>query len=54
MDNKIKKPRICEECPVCHIEKKVIKCYICKLEASKDDNQEKAKMWQKCKIDWDK
>lgn len=51
---RITKPLICEECPVCHIDKKVIKCRVCDLEAPKNNNPLKFKMWQNCKLDWDK
>lgn len=51
---RITKPLICEECPVCSIEKKKIVCRICGLEADNNSLSQKIKMYESCKIDWDK
>ena len=55
MSEKIYKPPICEQCPVCRVDKNKIKCGVSHdLEAGRFDTKAKAEMWRKCPIDWDK
>lgn len=52
---KITKPNTCEECPVGHINKRIIQCGVYeKLQASINNNKERYAMWKNCPLDWDK
>lgn len=54
-ENKIYKPKSCEECPVIRIGKEIMTCGVHKkLKANISISKEKYNMWKNCPIDWDK
>ena len=54
-EEKIYKPKKCEECPVCKRQKGLIVCGVSRnKKASINDYFEKKKMWETCEIGWDK
>lgn len=54
-ENKIYKPKSCEQCPVIRIDKGTMTCGAYKkLKAKISDSTERYNMWKSCPIDWDK
>lgn len=54
-EQKLYKPKTCEQCPVVRIKKGEISCGCMReLKAKAHDLLEKLIMWRKCPIDWDK
>lgn len=54
-EQKLYKPKTCEQCPVVNVVKGEIICGCMReLKAKAYNSQEKLQMWRKCPLAWDK